>query len=180
MFHSTKFLFAIASNLICWNRCGMVGKSQSMFFIKFLPTILLLRFYNSKSCRYRLRWNCRKESWWSWYHCFPNLGRVVLCKRRDKRRRHHCHLIHKQKNAKNKKGRGDGSLPSSSHFCHHIEAPLAFSLLLPSCWSSSCFHALATTTLKLLLLGHSWSSQPLKLLWILHSSSFEILKLSLG
>jgi hypothetical protein len=114
-------------------------RSQSMLLIKFLPTILLLRFYNNKSCCYRLRWNCRKESWWSWYHHFPSLGKVVLCRRRHKRRWqwHCCHLIHSKKNAKNKKGGGEGSLPSSSHFYHHIEAPLA------------------ATTLKLLLLGHS-------------------------
>ncbi len=32
---------------------------------------------------------------------------------------------------KYKRGRGEGSLPSSSHFCHHLESPLAFTLLLP-------------------------------------------------
>jgi hypothetical protein len=34
---------------------------------------------------------------------------------------------------KNKKGVGEGSLPSSSHFYHHLEATLAFALLLPPC-----------------------------------------------
>jgi len=100
-FHNTKFLFVVASDLICWGRCGLVGKSQSML-IKFLPTILLLWFYNNKSCCYRLRWNCRKESWWSSYHRFPSLGKVVLCRRRDKRRWqwHCCHLIHSKKKCK--------------------------------------------------------------------------------
>jgi len=31
----------------------------------------------------------------------------------------------------NKKREGEGSLPSGSHFCHHLEATLAFALLLP-------------------------------------------------
>ncbi len=46
--------------------------------IRFLLTVLLLRFNTNKSCCCRLRWNCRKESWWSWYHRFPSLGRTVL------------------------------------------------------------------------------------------------------
>jgi hypothetical protein len=51
---------------------------------------------------------------------------------------------------------------------------------LPPPWSSYCFHAPIATMLKLLLLGHSWSSQTLKLLWISCSWGFELLKLSLG
>ncbi len=30
-----------------------------------------------------------------------------------------------EKNAKNMEGGEEGSLPSNSHFCHHLEAPLA-------------------------------------------------------
>jgi hypothetical protein len=33
-----------------------------------------------------------------------------------------------KKNAKNKKGGEERSLPSNSHFCHHLEAPLAGAL----------------------------------------------------
>jgi hypothetical protein len=29
-FHSTKFLFYVASDIICWNRCGMVGNFQNV------------------------------------------------------------------------------------------------------------------------------------------------------
>jgi hypothetical protein len=153
-FHSTKFLFAVASDLICWSRCGLVGKSQSMLLIKFLLTILLFRFYNSKSYYYRLKWNCRKESWWIWYHCFPSPGRVVLCGRRDKRRRqwHRCHLIHRKKLQKIRKEEEKGAYLQAPTFatilkllllshsaCHHVDAPLAFTLLLPPRWSSSCW-----------------------------------------
>ncbi len=147
-FSNTKFLFVVASELICWGRCGLVGKSQSMLLIKFLPTILLLRFYNNKSCCYRLRWNCRKESWWSWYHRFPSLGKVVLCRRRHKRRWqwHCCHLIHSKKNAKKdffiRKEEEKGAYLQAPTFtttlkllllsrscCHHVEAPLVGALL---------------------------------------------------
>ncbi len=133
-------------------------RSQSLLLIRFLLT--LLQFYNNKFCFYRLRWNYKKESWWSWYHRFLNPSIMVLCweknsvssqlkkrkvfvifffaTRRDKRRQqwHHCHLLCRKKNAKHKKGGGEGNLPSSSHFCHHLEVPLAFTLLLPPCWSS--------------------------------------------
>jgi hypothetical protein len=37
-------------------------------------------------------------------------------------------LFAKKKVTKNEKG-GEWSLPSNSHFCHHLEAPLAFALL---------------------------------------------------
>ncbi len=107
-FCSTKFLFVIVFDLIWWNRCGLMGKSQnihncpsipssprwstqplhhtkkqmtrfqSMLLINFLPIVLLLRFYNSKSCCNKLRWNWRKESWWSWYHLFPSPGSGVM------------------------------------------------------------------------------------------------------
>jgi hypothetical protein len=36
-----------------------------------------------------------------------------------------------KKIVKTKKGGKEGSLSSNSHFCHHLEAPLAFALLLP-------------------------------------------------
>jgi hypothetical protein len=107
-FCNTKFLFVFASDLICWSKCGLVGKSQNIHNRLSTPSSprwstqplhhkktskwqdlnpcqldscldLLLSFYNNKSCSHMLRWNCRNESWWSWYHCFPSLGRVVLC-----------------------------------------------------------------------------------------------------
>jgi hypothetical protein len=34
-----------------------------------------------------------------------------------------------KKHIKNKKDGGEGSLPSSLHFCQHLEAPLAFVVL---------------------------------------------------
>jgi len=92
--------------------------------------------YNNKSCCYKLRWNCRKESWWSWYHRFPNLGRVVLCRRRDKRkwRWHRCHFLHIKKMQKIRKEEEKKTyfqaptfattmkLLLFSHFyCHHVE-----------------------------------------------------------
>jgi len=39
-FCSTKFLFAIASNLTCWNRCGLVGKSQNVYNRPSMPPFL--------------------------------------------------------------------------------------------------------------------------------------------
>jgi hypothetical protein len=37
-FHSTKFLFDVASDLICWGRCGMVGKSQNIHNCPSIPS----------------------------------------------------------------------------------------------------------------------------------------------
>jgi hypothetical protein len=54
-------------------------KKQANDEISILPIIRLLRFYNSKFCCCKLRWNCKKESWQSLYNHFPNPDRVVLC-----------------------------------------------------------------------------------------------------
>jgi len=77
-------------------------KFQSMLLIRFWRKVLLFRFYNRKSCCCRLRWNCKKESWWSWYHRFPNPGRVVLCQLGHEQRWRTCRA----------------SLPKQRRTCH--------------------------------------------------------------
>ncbi len=58
---------------------------------------------------------------------------LFLC---SKKRQKKTMMVAK-KNAKNKKGGEEGSLPSNSHFCHHLEAPLVGGTLeAPSLWSS--------------------------------------------
>ncbi len=75
----------------CTTKNKHMTRFQSMLLIRFLPKVLLLQFYNSKSCCCRLRWNCKKESWWSWYHRFPNPGRVVLCQLGHEQQWKTCH-----------------------------------------------------------------------------------------